>query len=230
MTFWKKFGRAAAMVTLAFALASCEHVETPTEVGAEESVAEYEGEPQELLSGLLGGLLGTNTIQVRAIDQYGVIRTYSLVQEPLLSRVLGTVVRTVDGLLAIVTDLIGVNGGILTNLGHTLVVPRGAVDGPTTFSLGVLLNGTVQVDLTAYAPGGSGKIDVGAEGFDRPVRLDMTYSRADVRSRDEGDLVVLRLNPAGLGALHEVVPATIDERNEKASVWLEHFSKYAMAL
>lgn len=230
MAFWKKLGRIAAILTFALAVASCEHVETPTDVGVDEGVAEFEGQPDEFLGGLLDGLLGGSTTTVRAIDQHGVIRTYTLIREPLLNTLLGTVVQTVDGLLALVTELIGVNGGSLELLGHRLVVPRNAVDAPTTFNLGVLLNGTTQIDLSAYAPGGSGRIDVGAEGFDRPVRVDITYSRASVRSRDEDDLVVLRLNPAGLGALHEVVPASIDEDREKATVWLEHFSKYAMAM
>ena len=230
MTFWKKFGRYAAMVTFALALSSCEHVESPTDVPVAEGAAQFEGEPQELLGGLLDGLTSSTSITVRAIDQYGVVRKYTLIREPLLTTLVGTVVNTVDGLLATVTRLLGVDGGTLLNLGHRLVVPAGAVDGPTTFTLGVLLNGTTQIDLTAFAPGGSGKIDVGAEGFNRPVRVDMTYSRASVRDRDEDDLVVLRLNPAGLDSLHEVVPATIDERNEKATFWLEHFSKYAMAM
>ena len=228
MTFWKKFGRGAAMLTFAVALASCEHVDSPTDVASSEGVAEFEGEPQELLSGLLGGLTGTTTT-VRAIDQYGVIRTYTLVQEPLLRRLVGTVTRTVDGLLAVVTDLIGVEGGTLTNLGHRLVVPTGAVSGPTTFELGVLLNGTTQVDLTAYAPGNSGRIDVGEAGFERPVRLDMTYERG-TNVRDERKVVILRLNPAGLGALHQALPTTVDPSNDRATTWLEHFSKYAMAL
>ena len=228
MTFWNKFGRYAAMLVLAIAVASCEHAELPTEAAPFEHV---DAAPEEsLLGGLLGELTGTTTIKVKAIDQYGVVRTYTLVREPLLTNVVGTLVQTVDGLVATVTKLLGVNGGTLINLGHRLVVPSGAVDGPTTFNLGVLLNGTTQIDLTAFAPGGSGRIDVGTEGFNRPVRVDMTYSRANVRSADEGDLVVLRLNPAGLGALHQVVPANIDESGEKATFWLEHFSKYAMAL
>ena len=227
MKFWTKLGRYTAMVTLALALASCEHVTTPTDIEA--PITEVNAEPEEsLLGGLLGGLTGQTTITVRAIDQYGVIRNYTLVQEPLLSRLLGTVVNTVDGLLSIVTDLIGVEGGTLNNLGHRLVVPSRAVDGPTTFSLGVLLNGTTRVDLSAYAPGGSGQINVGEEGFDRPVRLDMTWKRAN-NIRDERRIVILRLNPAGMGALHEVLPTTIDRSNDRATVWLEHFSGYAMA-
>ena len=226
MTYWKSLGRYAAMITLAFALASCEHAPTPTELDA--SSEAVNAEPQALLDGLLGGLTGTTTVTVQAVDQYGVVRTYTLLREPLLTNVLGTVVNTADGLLATVTRLLGVNGGTLTNLGHRMVVPAGAVAQPTTFGLGVLLNGTTRVDLSAYAPGGSGRIDVGAAGFDRPVRLDMTYSRAS-NVKDERKVVILRLNPAGMGALHQALPTTVDRTNDRATVWLEHFSGYAMA-
>ena len=228
MSFWKNFGRIAATVVLAISVASCEHSASPVDVDA--PIEQVNAEPQELLGldGLLGGVLGTTTTSVRAIDQYGTIRTYTLVQEPLLTRLVGSLVDTVDGLLAVVTDLIGANGGSMSNLGHRLVVPARAVDQPTTFSLGVLLNGTTRVDLSAFAPGNSGNMDVGAEGFDRAVRLDMTYRRAS-NIKDERKLVVLRLNPAGLGELHEVLPTSVDRTNDRATVWLEHFSAYAMA-
>ena len=221
-----RLGRIAVMMMLAFAVASCEHAETPTDVAS----AEFSGEPQELLGigDLLGGLTGSTTT-IRAIDQYGSIRTYTLVREPVLTNVVGTVVQTVDGLLASVTRLIGLDGGTLSLLGHRLVVPANAVDMPTTFTLGVLLSGNTRVDLTAYAPGNSGRIDVGEAGFDRPVRLDMSYERA-TNVRDPRNLVIIRLNPAGMGALHEVVPATVDTRNERVTTWLEHFSGYIMAM
>ena len=225
MTFWKKFGRYTATLVLALALASCEHATAPTDLEA--PIEEVNGEPEQLLDGLLGGLTGT-TITVRAVDQYGVVRNYTLLREPLLTNVLGTVVQTADGLVAVVTRLIGLDGGTLLNLGHRVVVPAGAVEQPTTFSLGVLLNGTTRVDLSAYAPGASGRIDVGAAGFERPVRLDMTYSRAN-NVQDERKVVILRLNPAGLTSLHEALPTTVDRTNDKATVWLEHFSGYAMA-
>src|SRR5688500_15370666 len=223
---FRTLGRYAARILLAFAGASCEHAQTPTDVG---SSTEFAGEPQQLLGleGLLGELTGANTT-VRAVDQHGNIRTFTLVREPLLTNVLGDVVQTVDGLLATVTRLIGADGGTLRLLDHRLVVPSGAVDQPTTFELGVLLNGYTQVELTATAPGASGRIDVGAEGFNRAVRLDMTYERAS-NVRDPRKLVILRLNPAGLDALHEVVPATVDQSNERVTTWLEHFSGYIMA-
>lgn len=223
MSFWKKLGRYTATTVLAVALASCEHATTPFEAPLEGVNAA----PQQLVDGLLGD--ATNgTITVQAVDQYGVVRNYTLLREPLLTNVVGTVVQTVDGLVATVSKLIGANGGSLVNMGHRLVVPARAVDQPTTFTLGVLLNGQTRVDLTAYAPGNSGNENVGEAGFDRPVRLDMTYSRAD-NVKDERKLVVLRLNPAGMGALHEALPTTIDRSNDRATVWLEHFSGYAMA-
>jgi hypothetical protein len=222
-----RFGRIAAMMMLAFVVASCDHADVPTDVGS--SSQEFGGEPQELLGleGLLGGLSGGNTT-VRAIDQFGTVRTYTLVREPLLTNLVGTVVRTVDGLLATVTQLVGLDGGTLRLLGHRLVVPSGAVDQPTSFSLSVLLNGYTQVDLTATAPGMSGRVDVGEEGFNRPVRLDLTYERAS-NVRDPRKLVILRLNPLGMDALHEVLPTTVDRDNERATTWLEHFSGYIMA-
>lgn len=225
MTFWNTGRRAA--VTLAFALtvASCDHASSPMEVS--DSPEQIEAPQEGLLSGLLGGLTG-GEITVRARDENGNIGRYTLVREPLLTSLLGTVLQTVDGLLSIVTELIGLNGGTLNNLGHRLVVPSGAVDQPTTFSLGVLLNGRVQLDLNAYAPGRSGQTNVGEEGFDRLVRVDMTYRRAN-NIRDERKLVILRLNPRGLGYVHEVMPTTVDRRNDRATTWLDHFSGYAMA-
>ena len=218
-----RMGRIAAMMTLALAVASCEHVETPTDVGS----AEYAGEPQELLSGLLGGLLDGETT-IRAVDQYGTVRTYTLVRESILTNVVGTVVQTADGLLATVTKLLGADGGTLRLVGHRLVVPSGAVDAPTTFEMSALLNGNVRVDLSATAPGASGRIDVGEAGFDRPVRLDLTYERA-TNVRDARKLVIIRLNPLGMDAVHEVLPTTVDPSNERATTWLEHFSGYIMA-
>lgn len=216
-----RIGRLAAMMMLAFVVASCDHADLPTDVDS--SAEQFSGEPQELLGGLLGGILGGETT-VRAVDQHGQIRTYTLVREPLLTSLIGTV----DQLLTSVTQLVGLDGGILRLLGHRLVVPAGAVDQPTSFTMSALLSGNVQVDLSATAPGRSGQVDVGAEGFNRPVRLDLTYERA-TNVRDPRKLVILRLNPAGLDALHEALPTTVDPNNERATTWLEHFSGYIMA-
>lgn len=205
-------GRNAVVMVLALALASCEHGQTPTDVGGS---GESVGGPQELLG--LDGLLSSSTT-VRAVDQYGAVRTYELVREPLLSLSLNLSV----------SQLIGGNGGTVTLLGHRIVVPAGAVDLPTVFTLAVLPNGYVQVDVTALAPALSGLVDVGAAGFERPVRLDLSYERATNVKR-ESRLVILRLNPAGMSELHEALPTTVAASQDQATVWLEHFSGYIMA-
>ena len=219
------------MLLLALTVASCDHAADPIQPS---TALEQAGEPQELLGildpvldagdDLLGDLAGT-TVTVQGIDQDGKIRSYTLVQEPILTGLVGTA----DQLLSSVTRLIGVTGGTLTHMDHRLVVPSGAVDLPTTFTLGVALSGFTQVDLTAMAPGNSGLMNVGEAGFNTPVRLDMTYERA-TNVNNPRKLVILRLNPLGMSHLHEVMPTTVDTRLERATTWLDHFSGYAMAM
>ena len=213
MTFWNRIGRFAAPMLLAIAVASCDHTETPLDVGAPQQVA---GQPQELLG--LDPLLSSVTT-VEATDQYGNVRSYELIREPIL---------TLDPSALQVSQLIGVNGGTITLLGHRMVVPSGAVDLPTLFTLSVLNNGYVHVDVSALAPGMSGLIDVGEQGFNRPVRLDLTYSRA-TNVKNERRLVILRMNPNGMGAMHEALPSSVDRTRDKVTVFLEHFSGYCMA-
>lgn len=209
-----RIGRLAAMMMLAFVVASCEHATTPTDVGP--SSEQFSGEPQQLL-GLDALLSGSTT--VTAIDQFGTVRTYELLREPLLS---------LDLSRLSISELIGINGGSITLLGHRIVVPAGAVDLPTLFTLTALPNGYVQVDISALAPGMSGLFNTGEEGFNRPVRLDMTYERATNVKR-ESRLVILRLNAGGMDAVHEALPTTVDTSRDRATVWLEHFSGYIMA-
>ena len=228
MRFWNGAGRQAALLLLALTVASCDHAD-PIQPSTS---MEQAGEPQELL-GILGGITDPiddllNPVQrVRAVDQYGNIRTYTLVQEPLLTNLLGTV----DELLTSVTRLLGFDGGTLELLGHRLVVPSGAVERPTTFTMSAVIRGNVHVELTAFAPGNSGLMNVGEDGFDRPVRLDLTYERAsNVSRRNEDDLVILRLNPLGMEYLHEVMPSEVDTRRDRVTTWLDHFSGYCMAM
>ena len=207
-----RIGRIAAMMVLAFVVASCEHGGTPTDITS----SEYAGEPQQLL-GLDALLSGSTT--VTAVDQYGQVRKFELLREPLLSLNPGDLT---------LSKLIGIHGGTISLLGHSIVVPAGAVDLPTLFTLSVLSTGYVQVDISALAPGMSGLVDVGEEGFNRPVRLVMTYERATNVKREDR-LVILRLNPAGMDEVHEALPTTVSASADKASAWLEHFSGYIMA-
>jgi hypothetical protein len=202
------------MVLLALGVASCDHARDPI---APSQSQEQVGEPQELL-GILDPVLNPSRT-VQAVDQNGRVGTYELIQEPVLNLDL-TNLR--------ISKLIGIQGGTLTLLGHRIVVPRGAVDAPALFTLIVLPSGYVQVDISALAGDLLSLINVGEQGFDVPVRLDLTYERATNVERPR-DLVILRLNPRGIGYLHEALPTSVDRRNERATVWLDHFSGYCMA-
>src|SRR5437870_2571290 len=50
------------------------------------------------------------------------------------------------------TKLIGITGGSVTLLGHSIVVPSGAVTSPTFFTIVVLPTGYVEVSLLALVP------------------------------------------------------------------------------
>lgn len=202
---WLRGGLTALLLSVT--VASCDHAERN---GAEQLTA-----PQELL-------LSSPSKVVTAEDADGNIESYTLVEE--------------DGLLSSLTtlhvsELIGIDGGELTLLGHTLTVPAGAVDEPALFTLTVLADGYVHVDLMAVRLSLLGLIDIGAQGFDEPVEVTMTYERAtNVPRRKQNDLVILRLNPDGFDAVHEVMPAQVDKKSKTVTTWLDHFSGYCMAM
>ena len=204
MPHWMR-GLLAALVT-ALAVASCDH-------GSR-------GEPEQL-TGPEESLFFSRDRVVRARDADGDVEEYTLVRESGLGSL--TELR--------VSELIGIEGGQLTLLGHTLTVPAGAVTEPTIFSLTALPTGYVQVDLLAVRLEFGQLLNVGASGFDRPVRVELTYERAtNVGADDEDDLVILRLDPEGLWAVHEVMPSEVDRQERTVSTWLDHFSGYCMAM
>jgi hypothetical protein len=124
-----------------------------------------------------------------------------------------------------VTGLIGIGGGSITLMGHTLTVPSGAVTVPTLFTLIALPNPYVDVEATATVTGLLGNVvDVGIFGFKKPVTLTLTYSRATNVS-----------NPANLfigyfrsdGTI-EPLKSAVDTGKKTVSAQLSHFSKYGM--
>ncbi len=135
--------------------------------------------------------------------------------------------RLIGGLLDfLVVDLLGLDGGLLSVLGHSILVPPGAVDRPALFSIEVQRNGLVEVDLTATARDWRGRIiDIGEQGFDEPVTLTLSYERA-TNVDDPDDLVILRRLPGGG---FEELPTTVDRQNKTVSAQLDHFSRYCMA-
>lgn len=131
---------------------------------------------------------------------------------------------TIDDLA--VSKLIGVDGGSLSLAGHRLTVPAGAVDQPTLFTMTLVTNGYVEVDLSAEIELLGGLISVGADGFDEPVTLSLTYAWAsDVEDPD--DLVILRELDGD--EPYEVLPSTVAESGKVVITDLDHFSRYCMA-
>jgi hypothetical protein len=161
-------------------------------------------EPQELLGGLLGG----NKVQ-----------DYTLVKAPLIS------LSEVS-----ISGLIGVQGGQITLLGHTLTVPAGAVDQPTLFALTVLPTGYIEVDLEASLRSLlGGLLDVGGDGFLKPVPVTLSYA-AGTNVSDPRRLVILRVNSLLGYSKYEVMPSRVNLTGKTVSTELDHFSRYVIAM
>lgn len=125
-----------------------------------------------------------------------------------------------------VSQLIGVSGGTISVMGHSLVVPAGAVSTPTLFTMTLPRLGYVEVELHATVTDLLGRlIDVGASGFDRPVTLSMTYARA-TNVDDPRDLVILHKRGNNK---YEVIPSVLNQSTKRLTAQLEHFSGYCMA-
>ncbi|MBW3630492.1 MAG: hypothetical protein KY464_14500 [Gemmatimonadetes bacterium] len=146
--------------------------------------------------------------------------------------------------------LIGPKGGELKASGHKLVVPAGAVDRPTEFSLKVfkqVVDGgapgnadnetVVGVDLkavvydTVLVIGDDGeesikvtKTDVGPRGFLVPVQLSLTYAWAK-NVREGAALSVAWLKKDGTA---ELVASRVDSSSKQVVASLHHFSPYAI--
>ncbi|MBW3629047.1 MAG: hypothetical protein KY464_07085 [Gemmatimonadetes bacterium] len=126
-------------------------------------------------------------------------------------------------------QVIGVAGGALELSGHTLTVPAGAVSEPTLFSMIVLPNGRIEIELlaTTVEPFGQSR-DVGSGGFQNgnTVRLTLSYARA-TNVDDPSRLVLLYLRDDG-GV--EKIPTTLDQATQTITAELQHFSRYCMAM
>ena len=131
------------------------------------------------------------------------------------------------------TKLIGLEGGTVQLLGHSIHVPLGAVSQPTLFTIRVVTNGYVEVDLTAIGglsglSGLGGLVDVGGQGFAVPVRLRLTYTRA-TNVGDPANLLILRKLGPGYQGSYEVMPSVVNPTTRTVEAELDHFSSYVMA-
>lgn len=121
--------------------------------------------------------------------------------------------------------LIGLAGGTVSLLGHSIFVPEGAVTTLTTFTITVLPTGYVEVSLLALVPDLFGSLtSVGEKGFNKPVRLSLTYARSPDKL-DPSRLLILYVD----GTKVEELPSTVDKSGKTVSAELKHFSKYCMA-
>lgn len=163
------------------------------------------------------------------LDQAQILaQGYTLITEPApkpVRSLFGWIVRTVDATLAL---LIGSDGGLLSLLGHAISVPQGAVLEPTIFSMTVIQQGHVEVELTATPKSLLSKLffwrSVEEVQFQVPVDLTLSYARA-TNVTDPSRLKILRINPDGR---HEVMPSTVDPVTKTVTAELDHFSRYCM--
>lgn len=144
---------------------------------------------------------------------------YTLIKDPLLPGLTKAVTTT---------SLIGINGGSITLLGHTITVPAGAVSVPTLFAVTVLPTGYVEVDLLATVSSVLGLVtDVGSKGFAKPVNLTLTYSRGTNVS-DPRKLHILRIKSILGYSKYEVLPSTVNTTAKTVTAPLDHFSHYVL--
>lgn len=128
-----------------------------------------------------------------------------------------------------VSRLIDSDGGSLHLAGHSLQIPAGAVAQPTLFTMTVLTNGYVEVELRAIEADPFGEdFDVGESGFgDKTVALTLSYAGA--KNVDEpGSLVILRM-PEDENGTAQPLDVVVDTERRTVTAQLDHFSKYCLA-
>ena len=149
--------------------------------------------------------------------------------------------QLVEGQISAVSDSasmwIGPEGGTLELLGevkdsqqtkHVIVVPEGAVQHNTLFTLTLASDEYVSVELRAEVPLPNGQLrDVGAYGFFKRIQVQLSYAWGT--NVDDTKSLTILWDPKN-GRAHEKVGGTISRSNKQIMVELDHFSKYSVAL
>ncbi|MEX2584595.1 MAG: hypothetical protein WD766_15105, partial [Gemmatimonadota bacterium] len=125
-----------------------------------------------------------------------------------------------DESLGVVSGSIGSAGGELHIGTHTLHVPSGAVSEPTVFSMSRSDDDLLRIKLSATRVDHN---DIGASGFDVPVKLTIDFTEAEDMPEDASQLEVLFFRPDGLV---EPFSTHLDVEAGKATGDLPHFSDY----
>ena len=162
-------------------------------------------------------------LDVSSIEAQG----YTLITAPkqTTTSLLGWLVQTVEATIAL---LLGSEGGVLALLNHVLTVPAGAVDEPTLFSMTVIQNGYVEVELTAVPKSLLRRLffwrKIEEVNFAVPVELSLSYANA-TNVTDPSRLKIMRVKSDGN---HEILPSTVDRENKTVTADLDHFSRYCL--
>jgi hypothetical protein len=134
------------------------------------------------------------------------------------------VVRTTPAIEETVALVIDSRGGELKSSEHMLVVPRGAVDSPTLFTMKVSSGMHVRVDLSAVRVADGVRVSQ----FPEAVKLRLSYR--NVLRPDEDRLVVTYLQDGSVLGRKTRVGSERDKGNMFVDGMLFHFSAYAMAV
>lgn len=121
-----------------------------------------------------------------------------------------------------VSAVIGAEGGRLELGQQTLVVPAGAVDAPTVFTL-KKGGSKLRVALSASRETTN---DVGSAGFAVPVYLIFTYGNVASLPADPSELKIVWIRADGT---YEPQPTVVDQGAKTVTGELTHFSEYALA-
>jgi hypothetical protein len=124
-----------------------------------------------------------------------------------------------------ISSTIGSAGGRLKIAGHSLVVPAGAVDYPTIFTMTVLRTGFIEVELSALSLPPSGP-PVPLTTFNSSVFLTLSYNRSpDLSSKDPTRFVIVHVDGSNLLP----IPDRVFPASNRVKGRLTHFSRYMMA-
>lgn len=106
---------------------------------------------------------------------------------------------------------------------HMLWVPPGAVDRPTLFTIRSASSEHTIVDLTAMQEINGRMVNVGRNGFAKPVMLGLSY--AGLKISDLENLTITYLPQTGAP---ETMRSSVSPRAQMITASLTHFSRYAI--
>ena len=134
-----------------------------------------------------------------------------------------TVVSETEESVGSVEAVIGSAGGLVTLGDHVLLIPANAVDADTRFRIEKEDGDHVRLHLTASRFGDN---DIGSRGFNRPVRLMLSYEGAkNLSTADAASAAVLYVRDDNRV---EPLPSLVNYYDRWVGTDLRHFSEYGI--